>query len=246
MIKTIVIDDEHYVTSLFTEIVDWADLGFEISETFSSAADALDWLKHNECDVIFTDIAMPGISGTELARICYTDFPNILIVFFSAYRNFDYALDAIKYNVFDYIIKPISYKALVETVSRLKNAIENLSKETMETLQDNGDIIQAALSFLKEHYCEDISVVDVANHVCLSPGYFSTYYKQKTNENFVVTLRNMRLEKAKELLKNKSVKTSLIPYQIGFKSYSYFTKVFQQKYGLTPSDYRIKIFNSDK
>lgn len=244
MIKVIVIDDEAYVTSLFSEILNWEELGFEISATFSSAGDALLYLQENSCDVIFTDIAMPDISGTELAAICQREHPKTLIIFFSAYRNFDYALDAIKYNVFDYLLKPISYSALLETVSRLKDKISHLQTEE-PIVSDEEDIIQSARKYLSEHYCEDISIVDVANHVCLSPGYFSTYFKQKTNENFVSVLKRMRLEKAKELLKNKNVKISHIPYQIGFKSYSYFTKVFQQAYGENPSDYRYRILYNE-
>lgn len=237
MIRVIVIDDEAYVTSLFSEILNWEELGFEICKTFSSGNDALAWLEDNMCDVIFTDIAMPDMAGTEIARLCYERFPEILIVFFSAYRNFDYALDAIKYNVFDYILKPISYSSLLEAVNRLKAKISSSNSQEAQ-LHGEEDIIQSAKKYLNEHYCENISIVDVANHVCLSPGYFSTYFKQKTNENFVAVLKRMRLEKAKELLMDKNVKISHIPYQIGFKSYSYFTKVFQESYGVTPTDYR--------
>ena len=94
------------------------------------------------------------------------------------------------------------------------------------------------MHFINEHYNEDISVSDVAKHVLLSPGYFSNYFKLKTNEKFVNVLKRIRLEKAKQLLKDKNVKISHIPQQIGFKSYSYFTRVFQNSFGITPSDYR--------
>ena len=95
MIKFIIIDDEPYVTSLFSTILDWKSFDFELVGTFSSGNEAMIWLEQHECDVIFTDICMPDMTGTEIAMHCYRNSPQILIVFFSAHRNFDYALDAI-------------------------------------------------------------------------------------------------------------------------------------------------------
>ena len=249
MIKFIIIDDEPYVASLFPKMLNWQDYGFELAETFTSGLEAMEWLKKNHCDVIFTDISMPDLSGTEIAKLCYETFPQILIVFFSAHRNFDYALNAIRYNVFEYILKPISQAVLKETVIRLKTQIEK-SQKNIETNNreseeyEQNDAINSAKQFINEHYSEEISIADVANHVHFSPGYFSNYFKEKTNENFVSFLKNVRLEKAKELLKNKNVKISHIPQQIGFNSYSYFTKVFQEAYGITPSNYREEFFKN--
>ena len=251
MIRFIVVDDEPYVSSLFSKILDWNAMGFELAETFCSGREAMLWLEKNSCDVIFTDIAMPDMSGLDIAKLCYEKFPKILIVFFSAYRNFEYALGAIKYNVFDYVLKPISYQAISETVLRLKENLTS-SRPSLPNIPDvndtdsDDDILKSARAFMYKHYHEDISIADVAAHVHLSPGYFSTYFKQKTNENFVVALKTIRLSKAKELLKDKNVKISHIPLQIGFKSYSYFTKVFQDVFGETPTDYRNKFLNNTK
>jgi len=243
LIKYIIIDDEPYVISLFPKILDWESLDFELAGTFSRGTEALKWLETNECDVIFTDISMPDISGIDIAKTCSQKFPGIQIVFFSAHRNFDYALDAIKYAVFDYVLKPISKSILQQTVLKLKSKIaEEHQKLTIQKVDyintDDYDAIAVAKQFVANHYHEDISISDVAKHVGFSPGYFSNYFKQKTNENFVSYLRNIRLEKAKELLKDKKIKISLIPQQIGFKSYSYFTKTFQDAFGITPTDYR--------
>ncbi len=249
MIKFIIIDDEPYVTALFPKMLNWQDYGFELAGTFVSGYEAMAWLEKNHCDVIFTDISMPDLSGTEIAKLCYETFPQILIVFFSAHRNFDYALNAIRYNVFEYILKPISQSLLKETVVRLKDQIEKSQKsnefEKYESTEyEQNDAINSAKQFVNEHYNEEISIADVAKHVHLSPGYFSNYFKEKTNENFVSFLKNVRLEKAKVLLKNKTVKISHIPHQIGFNSYSYFTKVFQEAFGITPSAYREEFFKN--
>lgn len=250
MFKIITIDDEPYVTQLFSALLDWESLGFEVVNTFNSAKDALIWLENNTCDVIFTDIVIPDLTGIEFAEICNNKFPDILIVFFSAHRDFDYALHAIRHNVFDYLIKPLSSSALNTVVARLKNTLEEKvasSPDSKKTLDfDDTELVRLARQFISEHYHEDISAADVANHVGLSTNYFSTLFKQESKESFVSALKNKRLEKAKELLENKDIKISIIPYQIGFKSYSYFTKIFQDTFGKTPTDYRNDFFKIKK
>ena len=190
---------------------------------------------------------MPEMLGTELAKICSESHPEIFIVLFSAYKDFNYALDAIKYNVFDYILKPFSRSTLTETISKLSlkiSAAKRFEGQNIQVPDNADDIISASMQFIMEHYHEEISVNDVAQHVNLSDNYFSTIFKRKTNESFVATLKKVRLKKAKELLKDKNVKISSIPQQIGFKSYSYFTKVFQQEFGETPTDYRNKYLSA--
>ena len=123
MIKFIVIDDEPYVGELFPKLINWEEFNFKFAGVFSSAADALSWLESHTCDVIFTDISMPDISGTELAKICSEKYPDISIVFFSAHRDFDYAMEAIKYKVFDYILKPFSYDDLNKTIAALRKHV---------------------------------------------------------------------------------------------------------------------------
>lgn len=250
MIKFIVIDDEPYVADLFPKLLDWQEQGFELMHTFSSAADALAWLAENECNVVFTDINMPDMSGSELARICRLEYPNVVIVFFSAYSDFKYAYDAIKNNVFDYILKPISSAELKETVGRLSDKFSSIPEELFvigdQPTENENNAITAAKQFIMDHYNEDIYVSDIAKHINLSNGYFSALYKKMTNETAVSTLRNYRLAKAKELLENKHIKLSSIPKLVGFKSYSYFTKIFQSAYGETPTDYRARILGSKK
>ncbi len=250
MIKFIVIDDEPYVADLFPKLLDWQKQGFELMETFTSATDALAWLAENECNVVFTDINMPDMLGSELAKICRQEYPNVVIVFFSAYSDFKYAYDAIKNNVFDYILKPISSDELQETVRRLSDKFSSIPEELFiigdQPTENENNAITIAKQFIMDHYNEDIYVSDIAKHVNLSNGYFSALYKKITNETAVSTLRNYRLVKAKELLENKNIKLSTIPGLVGLKSYSYFTKIFQSAYGETPTDYRSRILDNKK
>jgi len=251
MIEFIVVDDEPYVTKMFSSIIDWTNYDFKIVNAFNSSSQALEWLKNNRVDVVFTDISMPVMSGIELAKAYHKICPNSIIVFFTAYRSFDYAVKAIKYNVFDYIVKPIDAHSLIDTITKIKTTIGNSNPEYIEEHPKNefvlsNDIIIKAKQYMKDHLSDGISMSDVADHVGLNTSYFSTFFKNKTNETPVMFLKRIRMEKAKELVKNEGVKLSSIPYMIGFNSYSYFTKIFQETFGKSPIECRKYGFDTDK
>lgn len=95
-----------------------------------------------------------------------------------------------------------------------------------------------ALSYIEEHYREDINLDDIARYVCVSKTYFSSMFKKETGENFSLYLLDFRLEKACELLRQSEEKIYNIAYDVGFQSHNYFNNIFKERYGMTPKEYR--------
>ena len=102
----------------------------------------------------------------------------------------------------------------------------------------DNDFVQKANAFIAENYTRDITLDEAASVLCLNKTYFCALYKKYTNETFVETLKRMRLEKAKDLLVNSTVKVSLIYELVGYKSKPYFYKLFKEQFGITPVEYR--------
>ena len=105
---------------------------------FDNPLDTLNFLENNTTDVIFLDISMPDMNGISLGKIVTKMYPNMKIVFITAYK--DYAVDAFEIKAFDYLLKPYSetrirnlLKSLVnretEVISSIKNS--NLKKITV-------------------------------------------------------------------------------------------------------------------
>ena len=105
--------------------------------------------------------------------------------------------------------------------------------------EDNSkDIISTAIEYINEHYSENITLAEVSNYVALSPGYFSSLFKQNTDEKFIDYLSKIRIEKARDLLINSNIKITAIANLVGYKDAQYFHRVFKLYTGTTPSKYR--------
>lgn len=120
-----------------------------------------------------------------------------------------------------------------------QNAVNNIFDAAQR--KTGGNIrkeIVRALSYIEEHYREDINLEDIAKHVCVSKTYFSSIFKKETGKNFSLYLLDFRLEKACELLRQSEEKIYNIAYDVGFQSHNYFNNIFKERYGMTPKEYR--------
>jgi two-component system, response regulator YesN len=78
----------------------------------------------NSPDIIMMDIRMPGLNGIESTRIIRKILPNTKIIFLTAYNQFDYAHEAIKLGVMDFLVKPATNERLFEVIEKAIQAIE--------------------------------------------------------------------------------------------------------------------------
>lgn len=122
--------------------------------------------------------------------------------------------------------------ALVEqTVREAQNAVINAGA-------NNRLILQQAISYIDDNYQSDISLKEAAEHVSLSPNYFSMIFKQLSGTSFVDYLNAARIAKACELLKDVQYKSYEVAFLVGFKDEKYFSYMFKKVTGYSPSQYR--------
>lgn len=117
------------------------------------------------------------------------------------------------------------------------------ANESAEGARENSHIkfVENAKKIIKENYKNPVFGLDqVTDEISVSPAYFSTTFKKETGKSFVQYLTNVRLEKAKELLKNTDAKTYEIAEKVGFSEPNYFSFIFKKNIGLSPSQYRAK------
>ncbi len=101
--------------------------------------------------------------------------------------------------------------------------------------------LKEAVEFLHRHYDRPLNMATVSNHVSLNYSYFSEAFKAYTGESFVVYLKKLRIERAKELLGQSGLRLGEISEQIGFESSRHFSRVFRELEGITPQEYRAQL-----
>lgn len=128
MVKVVIADDEVRICQLIQALVDWEGLGLEISGIAHNGLEALEMVKTYQPDILVTDIRMPGCSGLELIERAKEDMPALEMIIISGYAHFEYAQQAIKYGVGDYLLKPISKAELTATLQKLGDRVREQRK----------------------------------------------------------------------------------------------------------------------
>lgn len=126
MFNLVIIDDEALVLDSLKTFVSYEDFGFNLAEVFTSGSKAIEYIKTNHVDAVITDIKMGETDGFAIAKFCHEFNPDIQIAFISAYRDFEYAKNAITHHVTNYLTKPFVYE---EYIDMLKTFYTELSKK---------------------------------------------------------------------------------------------------------------------
>ena len=100
------------------------------------------------------------------------------------------------------------------------------------------NVIRRAIAFIKHNFAKKMTLQDIADHVYMSPSYFSKVFKDETGQSPISFLTAYRIEESKRLLMDLSVNIIDIPEKVGFEGQSYYTRVFKRAEGMTPGQYR--------
>ena len=115
MIRTVIVDDNRITAQAIAQAPIWKENDIEIVGTAFNGKQALKLLD-DDIHVLVTDIRMPVMDGLELTAVAKQKYPNLQIIFISAYTEFEYAQKALKLKVFDYISKPVDYSILMQKI----------------------------------------------------------------------------------------------------------------------------------
>ncbi|MDN3017112.1 response regulator [Paenibacillus sp. BSR1-1] len=250
--KTIlVVDDEPRTRQGLKKTLDtWANGNFQIF-TASNGEEAIDVMQKQKVHILITDIRMPEITGLELLKMTKTQNHYPIIIVISAYSAFEYAQEALRLGVINYLLKPISKKALIEAVEDAVQAVEKQERAGMiekfvdQKLMDvnaqnpsNRVPIREAIDYINKNIKNELTQKEVADHVHLNPSYLSVLFKEHVKLTFSEYVTRRRIQRAKELLISTNLPINDIAEESGYKTAKYFIKIFKELEGLTPSAYR--------
>ncbi len=234
----LIVDDEEQSRTTLSNCFPWKQVGFERISQASNGKLALDFIKRNEVHVLLCDIKMPIMNGIELAKELHNWKNPPIIVFFSGYRDFEYARQAMQYGVRFYMLKPIKYEDVIETFSFIKLELDKRFQTIDVKDEDIQDTFVANVRNYVKNNLETANLFDLSTLLFMNSSYVSQLYKQKTGQNFSEYLMEKRMEKAAKLLTSSQEKIYSISKQVGYTNAKNFSRTFMTYYGKTPSEYR--------
>ncbi len=121
----------------------------------------------------------------------------------------------------------------IDVKSRINNAL-NLLKEKWEC-RTTDDIVR---KYIEDNYFKSIRMAEVANMVGMSYNYFSRFFREATGMNFSEYVTHIRMEKAREMLDDPTIKVHEVSRKVGYENPKHFTRVFKSYYGISPKEYQ--------
>ena len=115
------VDDEEDVISAIRQTIDWESLGFSVPREAHNGIEALEFAEESAPDVVLTDIKMPYMDGLELAHKLKELYPNIRIIVFSGFDEFEYAREALRLEAEEYMLKPVHAAELSKLFLRMRS-----------------------------------------------------------------------------------------------------------------------------
>ena len=144
MYKVLLVDDEALIREAISENIQWEEMGFSFMGACENGRQAMEAIEKEQPDLLLTDINMPFVDGMELTKFVYENYPDTKVIIISGFDEFEYAKNAVKYQVLEYILKPITPMEFLETLQRVKRMFD----ERRESQRDMKKIRSAYVSSL--------------------------------------------------------------------------------------------------
>lgn len=241
MWNVIAADDEGYIREALKKLIDWQKMDCQLVAVLSDGQALAEQIQKEKPDIVITDIQMPGMNGLEVCRYINEVCPETQIILLTAYSDFQYAKEAIKYNVCAYVLK-ISIMdelpAAVEKAAAKRSLYRGKKQNDEMDAAATGSLVRQVEAFIEQNYKKRISLDDIAASLHVNRSYLSRTYKSKTGVNLFDAILYRRIDAAKEYLLNTDMKTYEVSEAVGVEDAGYFSKMFKKIVGVSPKEYR--------
>lgn len=264
MYRMMIVDDEKWQREGLCEYLDWSSLGVALSGAAANGAQGVDLAKSVRPHIVLTDIVMPLMNGLDMSREIRRLFPEVRIVLLSGHDDFQFAKEAFSFAASEYLLKPVRRNELEQAIRRLVAALDDEDKKRAETSaliqaghtclnrQDRQDqdvgrtgevpasdpMVAHIRELVSRQFARSLDLGSVSKVVNLSPYYVGELFRRHEGIGFQQYLTEYRLEQARQQIVATNHQVSDIAKSVGMKNRSYFCKLFKERFGVSPGEYR--------
>jgi DNA-binding response OmpR family regulator len=214
-------------------------------------------------DLIVLDVSMPGMDGMALLRRLRAapETQDIPVIFLSAQHEADQRLAGLTQGGVDYVTKPFEPQEVLARI-RIHMQLARRGKQQAPAPQtapaatppteansptdaDEG-LLRAAMHFIEAHLADLPGLTEIASAVGTHEKRLSQVFRQRAGSTVFAFARQLRLQKAKDLLVNSDLEIQDIAELTGYQSAANFATAFREQQSMTPSDYRQQARTKDK
>lgn len=151
-LKVFLVEDESVVREGLRDNIPWEQFGYQFVGEAGDGEMALPLIRKTKPDVLITDIKMPFMDGLSLSHIVGQEFPDMKIIIISGYDDFEYARQAIREGVEQYLLKPITRRTLQKTLMEVKEKIESEQEQKNYLNKYQNDMHEYEQFFLRNFF----------------------------------------------------------------------------------------------
>ncbi|BFM41307.1 response regulator transcription factor [Synechocystis sp. LKSZ1] len=238
--QVLIVEDERLVAQHIAHLI--KDNEYQVCGTVSDGEIALKKVVELRPDLILLDICIKGkLDGIEVAEQIQSLYA-IPIIFLTAFSDTETLKRAQAINPAGYVVKPFRREQLLSSMAiALAQPAQNAEVPAQKTAEDLAAApyrLQATLAYIEAHLDKSITIEFLSGAIGMSPAYFCRFFQKEMGCSPYQFIIQSRIQRAKELLKQRELSISDIALRCGFTSHSQLTHHFRNLTGLTPRDFR--------
>lgn len=268
MYKVMLVDDEPIIVEGLSRSIPWEKWNCEVVATANDGLEGKERIEQYKPNILFMDICMPEMDGLTLIAAIKSEYPDTEVCILTGFRDFEYAQKAIRLGVTRFLLKPSNMDELEEAISAMCENLKKKSitgEESAEAKEEDGTsevtagdgtgaqedaaaqphesasssfIVKNALKYIEANYNQKLTLCEVAEKTYVSQWHLSKLLNRHTGQSFSDILNHCRIEHAKKLLEDPSLRIGDISDAVGFLDLAHFSRVFKKQEGMSANEWR--------
>lgn len=254
MYKVLIVEDESLIRKALIYSFNWQSINCNVIAEAADGIKGQALIEELSPDIVITDVTMPLKNGIDMLKETYhLKYKPIII---SGYSEFEYAKEAIKYGIVEYLLKPIDYNELKHALKQAIQQIEMQKAYELQTIKNHQHTtatvlkkhqisfdnkspeIAKTLDYINQHYNEKIIIEDLTEFLNCSASFLNYKFKEEIGTTFSDYVNRFRILKALEFIKTNEYPLYKIATMCGFKDYKYFNQVFHKYIGCSVKNFQ--------